>query len=48
MTPSDVLARIDQQLEAPSDEVVLTRDEAGLLALILHDLVGDPREGGRR
>ena len=33
---------------AGSDEVVLTRADAEILACLLHDLLGTPREGGRR
>ena len=47
-TPPSILDRIDLQLVAGSDEVVLTRAEAEILALLLHDLLGTPREGGRR
>ena len=46
--PPSILDRIDLQLEAGSDEVVLTRADAEILALLLHDLLGTPREGGRR
>ena len=41
-----ILDAIDLQLAADSDEVVLSRDAAVLIACALHDLLG--REGGRR
>ena len=41
------LDAIDLQLAADSDEVVLPRD-AALVACALHDLLGQPREGGVR
>ena len=40
------LDAIDLQLAADSDEVVLPRDAAALVACALHDLLG--RGGGRR
>ena len=40
------LDAIDLQLAADSDEVVLPRDAAALVACALHDLLGQPREGG--
>ena len=43
-----VLDAIDLQLAAGSDEVVLPRDAAELVACALHDLLGQPREGGAR
>ena len=42
------LDAIDLQLAADSDEVSLPRDAAELVACALHDLLGQPREGGRR
>ena len=47
-TPPSILDRIYLQLVAGSDEVVLTRAEAEILACLLHDLLGTPHEGGRR
>ena len=47
-TQSSILDRIDLQLIAGSDEVVLTRADAEILACLLHDLLGQPREGGVR
>ena len=47
-TPPSILDRIDLQLVAGSDEVVLTRDDAEILACLLHDLLGVPREGGHQ
>ena len=41
-----VLDAIDLQLTADSDEVVLPRGAAVLVACALHDLLGQPREGG--
>ena len=46
--PPSILDRIDLQLVAGSDEVVLTRADAEILACLLHDLLGTPREGGHR
>ena len=43
-----VLDAIDLQLTADSDEVVLPRGAAVLVACALHDLLGQPREGGVR
>ena len=42
------LDAIDLQLAAGGDGVVLPRDAAALVACALHDLLGQPREGGRR
>ena len=42
------LDAIDLQLAAGSDEVVLPRDAAVLVVCALHDLLGQPREGGVR
>ena len=42
------LDAIDPQLAADSDEAVLPRDAAALVACALHDLLGQPREGGVR
>ena len=42
------LDAIDLQLVADSDGVVLPRDAAALVACALHDLLGQPREGGVR
>ena len=42
------LDAIDLQLAAGSDEVALPRDAAALVACALHDLLGQPREGGVR
>ena len=42
------LDAIDLQLAAGGDEVVLPRDAAALVACALHDLLGQPREGGAR
>ena len=39
-SPLDVLDSIDIQLLAGSDEVVLSRDHAEVLACLLHDLCG--------
>lgn len=44
---TDLLDALDLQLAADSDEVVLTRDQAAVLAALLHDLLS-VREGGRR
>lgn len=43
--PLDLLEAIDLQLLAGSDEVVLTRDDTEVLACLLHDVLGVPREG---
>ena len=43
----DLLDRIDTQLVAGSDEVVLGRDDAEVLACLLHDVLSVPREGDR-
>ena len=43
-----VLDAIDLQLTADSNEVVLPRDDAELVARALHDLLGQPREKGAR
>ena len=51
MTGANLLAAldaIDLQLTADSDEVVLPRDTVELVACALHDLLGQPREGGAR
>ena len=45
--PLDLLDRIDTQLCAGSDEVALTRDDAEVLACLLHDVLSVPREGDR-
>ena len=42
------LDAIDLQLAAGSNGVVLPRDAAALVACALHDLLGQPREGGVR
>ena len=47
-TPTSILDHIDLQLVAGSDEVVLARADAAILACLLHDLLGVPREGGGR
>ena len=39
-SPLDVLDSIDIQLLADSDEIVLSRDHAEVLACLLHDLCG--------
>lgn len=44
-TPDGILDRINLQLVAGSDEVVLSRADAGILACLLHDLLGVPRDG---
>ena len=43
---TEVLDAIDLQLAADSDEVMLPRDAAALVACALHDLLG--RGGSRR
>ena len=43
-----VLDAIDLQLTADSDEAVLPRDAAELVACALHDLLGQPRDRGAR
>lgn len=45
-TPPNVLDHIDLQLVAGSEEVVLTRADAEILALLLHDLLGQPKREG--
>ena len=42
------LDAIDLQLAADSDEVVLPRDAAELVACALHDLLGQQKEEGVR
>lgn len=43
-TLAEALDMIDLQLAADSDEVVLPRDAAELVACALHDLLGQPRK----